>query len=144
MDGWDVVTSDEKKAGTVAGESGGCLLVEHGALRKSRFALPREFAHRCDGFVRALVSKEILLSAPTADDEGNLDRHAVARHYGLETEAGAVDEPLGAERDAQAAGVESAEHERAKIREALSERPGAGLPESPALLGERYKHVREP
>ena len=41
MEGYDVVTFDDEKVGTVAGESGDYLIVEHGLIRKSKHALPR-------------------------------------------------------------------------------------------------------
>src|SRR5215204_908174 len=42
MEGYDVVTMDDQKVGTVVGESGDFLLVEHGLLRKAKHALPRQ------------------------------------------------------------------------------------------------------
>ena len=45
MEGYEVVTVDEHKVGKVVGESGDFLIVEQGALLKSKHALPREFAH---------------------------------------------------------------------------------------------------
>jgi hypothetical protein len=38
MEGYDVVTIDDKKMGTVVEEPGDFLIVEHGMLRKSRRA----------------------------------------------------------------------------------------------------------
>ena len=53
MEGYDVVTHDDEKVGTVAG-SGDYLIVEHGLLRKTKHALPRSSrtstraSSRCD------------------------------------------------------------------------------------------------
>ena len=83
MEGYDVVTIDDEKVGTVAGESGDYLIVEHGLIRKSKHALPRQFAHVDDGEqqVRITVGKEIFLDSPELD--GDLDEQAVREYYGL-------------------------------------------------------------
>ena len=136
MEGYDVVTIDDEKVGTVAGESGDYLIVEHGLLRKSKHALPRQFAHVDDGEqqVRITVGKEIFLDSPELD--GELNERAVAEHYGLAPSAAA---PAGsAEEQAQRAGVETAVEERARIR---GEEPE--IEESPALLGDRMAGVEE-
>jgi hypothetical protein len=152
MDGYDVITSDEHKVGRVQGAAGETLLVEHGLLRKRLYALPRTFAHADDEarVVRATVPKDILLDAPTADAPGEIDEHAVALHYGLAAADPAPpqqglgdvveDDPIhGVDRDAQAAGIEPAEEERARIRRGH----GGEVGSSPALLGDRLKHVRD-
>jgi hypothetical protein len=150
MDGYEVITSDEKKVGQVCGTVGENILIEHGALRKTRHALPKAFAHADDGsrVVRVTVSKEILLDSPRIRDE-EIDEHAVAAHYGLADSAaddaptrGRDDVELGAEQDAQAAGVRTGEQERADTRREM-EHPERELPESPALLGDRTKQARE-
>ena len=136
MKGFDVVTFADEKVGTVAGESGDYLIVEHGLIKKSKRALPREFAHVEDGeqVVRITVGKEIFLDSPELD--GELDERAVAAYYGLAQSATA---PAGsAEEQAQRAGVETAVEERARIREGEPE-----IEESPALLGDRMAGVEE-
>ena len=40
MEGYDVVTINDEKVGTIAGESGDFLIVEHGLLKKAQHALP--------------------------------------------------------------------------------------------------------
>ena len=84
MDGYDVVTFDEQKAGHVVGRSGPYLVVEHGALFKHRRPVPETFAAVDEDarVVRLTVSKEILESAPEVRD-GEVDEAAAAAHYGL-------------------------------------------------------------
>ena len=85
MEGYEVVTVDEHKIGKVIGESGDFLIVEQGALLKSKHALPREFAHVDDSaqLVRVTVPKEIVSESPKVDDR--IDEREVAEHYGLAT-----------------------------------------------------------
>ena len=132
MERYDVLTSDGKKAGTVVGEVGDYLVVEHGMLRKTRTPLPRAFAevHESEGVIRATVSKEIFDGAPAMRDD-EVDEQAVAAHYGL-AEAFAdpesegygdtlPDDPgLSAEAQEHRTGVESAAQERAEVRSELA------------------------
>lgn len=147
MEGYDVVTYDDDKVGTVAGESGDYLIVEHGLVRKSKRALPRELAHPDpeEQQVRITVSKEIFLDSPELDD-GDLDESAVSEHYGLAPSEGPGTEGYGvtdrgdparsSEEQALRDGVEPTEAERARIRAGEPE-----LEESPALLGDRMAGV---
>lgn len=148
MEGYDVVTIDDEKVGTVAGESGDYLIVEHGLIRKSKRALPREFAHvdEAEEQVRITVGKEIFLDAPELD--GELDEQAVREYYGLApsqapgTEgfgvSGPGDPARSSEEQAQRAGLEPTEVERARMRKEEPE-----IEESPALLGDRMAGVEE-
>ena len=148
MEGYDVVTIDDEKVGTVAGESGDYLIVEHGLIRKSKRALPRQFAHVDGGEqqVRITVGKEVFLDSPELD--GDLDQQAVREYYGLAPSQGPGTEGYGvtgsgdparsSEEQAQRAGVEPAVEERARIREHEPE-----IEESPALLGDRMTGVEE-
>ncbi|HEY7148121.1 MAG TPA: hypothetical protein VH420_01625 [Gaiellaceae bacterium] len=83
MEGYDVVTVDEHKIGKVVGETGAFLIVEQGALLKSKHPLPREFAHVDDSEqqVRVTVPKEMVAGSPKIDE--NFDHQAAAEHYGL-------------------------------------------------------------
>jgi hypothetical protein len=147
MEGYDVVTIDDEKVGTVAGESGDYLIVEHGLLGKSKRALPRQFAH-VDGEqqVRITVGKEVFLDSPELD--GDLDEQVVREYYGLAPSQGPATEGYGvtesgdparsSEEQAQRAGVEPAVEERARIRKHEPE-----IEESPALLGDRMTGVEE-
>ena len=149
MEGYDVVTIDDEKVGTVVGESGNFLIVEHGMLRKSKRALPRQLAHLDpEGQqVRITVGKEIFLDSPEFDD-GDLDARALNEHYGLApsespgTEGYGVtdrgDPARSSEEQAMRDGVEPAEAERARIRESEPE-----IEESPALLGDRTAGVED-
>ena len=143
MEGYDVVTFDDEKMGTVAGESGDYLIVEHGLIRKSKRALPRQFAH-VDGEaqkVRTTVGKETFLNSPELAEE--LDEHAVLDHYGLAsseapgTEGFGVTDPgdpaRSSEEQALRDGVEPAQKERARIRTGEPE-----FEESPSLLGDQF------
>jgi hypothetical protein len=128
MQGYDVVTSDDRKIGTVVRVQGDYLIVEHGKLRKTRHALPKAFAHPIDAdrMVRLTVSKELVAESPKVGSDWN--ERAVARHYGLagatdhpETEGAGVilpDDPAeSAAVDGQRHGIKPAEQERAEIRE---------------------------
>lgn len=148
MEGYDVVTIDDEKVGTIAGESGDYLIVEHGLIRKSKRALPRQFAHVDEGEeqVRITVGKEIFLDSPELD--GELDEQAVREYYGLAPSQGPGTEGFGvsgpgdpsrsSEEQAQRAGLEPTEAERARMREEEPE-----IEESPALLGDRMAGVEE-
>jgi hypothetical protein len=96
MEGYDVVTVDEHKIGKVVGESGDFLIVEQGAILKSKHALPREFAHIDDSqqLVRVTVPKEIVSDSPKVDDD-RIDEREVAEHYGLSTPPGPASESPG-------------------------------------------------
>lgn len=148
MEGYDVVTIDDEKVGTVVGESGDYLLVEHGLLRKSKHALPRQFTHVNDSEreVRITVGKEVFLDSPELD--GDIDEQAVGEHYGLAPSEGPGTEGYGvtdrgdparsSEEQALRAGVEPAQAERAQIRE-----PDSEIEESPAMLGDRTAGIED-
>ncbi len=148
MEGYEVITSEDSKAGHVVEVQGDNLIVEHGTIFKSRHALPRTFVEVDDDerLVRASVSKQILESSPKLDD-GDIDERAVAGHYGLAGgdeappsegygETVADDPAWGAERDRQSAGMAATEEERARIRSGTE--PGEGPLDSissPGLTG---------
>ena len=148
MEGYEVVTSDDSKAGRVVEVRGDNLIVEHGTLFKSRHALPRTFVDVDEGerLVRASVSKDVLESSPKVDD-GEVDDRAVAEHYGLAEgfdappsegygETNPDDPAFGAERDRQSAGMAATEEERARIRSGSE--PGEGALDSissPGITG---------
>jgi hypothetical protein len=149
MEGYDVVTIDDEKVGTVVGQSGDYLIVEHGLLRKSKRALPRQLvAHFDDGErqVRITVGKEIFLDSPELD--GDPDERAVGEYFGLAPSEGPGTEGYGvtergdparsSQEQAQRAGVEPAEEAKARIRKGEPE-----LEESPALLGDRMAGIEE-
>ena len=149
MEGYDVVTYDDDKVGTVAGESGDFLIVEHGLIRKAKHALPRELAHVDPEAeqVRITVIKEIFFDSPELDD-GKLDERAVSEHYGLAPSEGPGTEGYGvtdrgdparsSEEQALRDGIEPTEAERARIRKGEPE-----IEESPGLLGDRMAGVEE-
>lgn len=155
MDGYDFITAvDDKKWGTVVGEEGDFVIVEHGALRKHRYAVPRSAVEMDEDAreVRTTLSGELISESPKVDD--GFDEEAVARHFGLasteiapptegygDTVAG--DPAVGAEFQEDRAGVDSAAEERARIREGRAEANDAMPDESPALLGDRLSDVPE-
>ena len=151
MQGYDVVTVDDHKIGKVVGESGQFLIVEQGALLKSKHPLPREFAHvdESEQQVRVTVPKEIVSDSPKIDDD--FDERAAAEYYGLTPSSGPGTEGYGtsdagdpsrsSEEQAARQGLEPAEAERAQIREGQEQ---SGLPESsPGLLGDRVAGIDE-
>ena len=148
MQGYDVMTSDDKKVGQVVGVAGTNLIVERGSILKSRRPLPRAFAHVDDErrIVRTTISKELFETAPKLD--GEPDERAINQHYGL---AGGFedpptqgygevlpDDPAGtAEEDAERAGLEPAPAASVRIREEMRPGEAPAAPESPGLLGSR-------
>jgi hypothetical protein len=145
MEGFEVLTSDDGKAGRVVDVRGDNLIVEHGTIFKSRHALPRTFAHvdEAEGVVRASVSKELIESSPKVDN-GEVDERAVAEHYGLAEgyespptegygESVPDDPAFGAERDRQRAGMTATEEERARIQR--DSEPGSGALDSVSSPG---------
>jgi hypothetical protein len=145
MEGYEVITSDDAKAGHVVEVRGDNLIVEHGTIFKSRHALPRTFVDvdEAGRVVRASVSKQILETSPKLDHD-EVDERAVAEHYGL---AEGFEEPptegygetvpddpaFGAERDRQSAGMAATEEERARIRSGSE--PGSGALDSVSSPG---------
>ena len=136
MEGYEVITSDDAKAGHVVEVRGDNLIVEHGTIFKSRHAVPRTFAESEDDgrVVRLSVSKDIVESSPKLDGD-EVDERAVAEHYGLASgydspptegygETTPDDPAWGAERDRQSAGMAATEEERARIRTGTA--PGEG------------------
>ena len=123
MDGYDLITSDDKHLGHVVGRSGDNLIVEHGHLRKSRHALPQTFVevHDDEGVVRTTLSKQLIEDSPKLADDG-VDEAEIAAYYGLaEADATApATEGYGAlEADDPATlnpGIAAAEQERVAIR----------------------------
>jgi hypothetical protein len=128
MQGYDVVThGDEKVVGHVVDKVGRNYIVEQGLLRKTKHALPEDFAHLDEEGSRLVITvpKELLDDSPQVD--GDIDEDAVAAHYGLADTT--VDDPPGY--------VDSeVVEERVAAREGVE--PTDGIRESPALLGDRY------
>jgi len=83
MQGYEVRTIDDDMIGHVAADDGDFLIVEHGRLMKTKHALPKAFAEvdADEKVVRTTLSKELIDDSPKVN--GELDRVAVAEHYGL-------------------------------------------------------------
>jgi hypothetical protein len=144
MNGYDMVTVDDDKIGTIVGTHGDYLIVESGTLRKSRHAVPTTFAHPLedDGLVRVTLSKEIVADSPALHGD-DFDEVAIAQHYGLasgyeqpETEGdGDVlpDDPAdSAVVDGMRHGVEPADKQRAEIREGRHDASTPAVHDRPA------------
>jgi hypothetical protein len=149
MEGYEVLTFDDQKAGTVVGREGQFLILEHGAIFKHRRPVPETFATADDEaqVVRLTVSKQILETAPEVHDD-RVDVPAAAAHYGL-AEGDVAPETLGygriepgdpataAETERHAAGELSTPAERASLHGHLG--PGQGRndrgPASPGITG---------
>src|SRR5919199_5036053 len=129
MEGYEVITSDERKVGRVVEVRGDNVIVEHGLLRKTRQAIPKPFVHtdESEHVVRLSVPSDLVEASPKLEDE-NIDERAVAAHYGLaagdpapETEGYGdllPDDPArSAEQQELRTGVETAAQGRARIRE---------------------------
>ena len=124
MDGYDLITSDDKRLGHVIGTSGDNVIVEHGHLRKTRHAVPQTFidVHDDDGVVRTTLSKQLIEDSPKVPDDGDVDEAEIAAYYGLASgdQTAPATEGYGAlEADDPARlnpGIVAAEQERAAIR----------------------------
>ena len=128
MEGYDVVThDDEKVVGHVVDKVGRNYIVEQGLLRKTKHALPEDFAHVDEGGRRIVitVSKDLLDASPKVN--GDVDEDAVAAHYGL-ADTTVDDAPDYVDSEVV--------QERMSAREGVE--PTDGIRESPALLGDRY------
>ena len=80
MDGYDFITAvDDKRWGTVVGRQGEYVIVEHGALRKHRYAVPESAVDVDEQAqeVRTTLSAELISESPRVD--GDFDGDAVAR-----------------------------------------------------------------
>jgi hypothetical protein len=127
MQGYDVVShEDEKVVGHVVDKIGGNYIVEQGLLRKTKHAVPEQFAHVDEAGERIVLTipKELVEDSPKVN--GDFDEDAVAAHYGIADTT--VDNPPTF--------VDSETVERrVEAREEVE--PTDGIRESPALLGER-------
>ncbi|HKH30079.1 MAG TPA: hypothetical protein VKA45_03400 [Gaiellaceae bacterium] len=128
MQGYDVVShEDDKVVGHVVDKVGANYIVEQGLLRKTKHAVPEQFAHVDEAGERIVltISKEMVEDSPKVN--GDVDEDAVAAHYGIadttvDNPPGFVDSDVGQQRIATREEVE----------------PTEGIRESPALLGDRY------
>lgn len=132
MEGYDLVTSDDKHLGHVVAKVGDNAIVEHGHLRKSRHAVPTAFldVHEDEQIVRTTLSKELIEDSPKVPDDGDVDEAEIAAYYGLAegyeqpgTEGYGVLEPddpaWTADQQERRAGLEPAAEERARIRKGI-------------------------
>jgi hypothetical protein len=121
MQGYDVCTIDGDKIGHVIDTNEDFLIVEHGLL-KTKHALPMVFAEvdEDEHVVRTTLSKDLIYRSPKVN--GELDRTAVAEHYGLAE--GFTDPPtrgLGdLEPDDPAYAADEPLQERVAVRKALA------------------------
>ena len=85
MDGYDLITSDDKHLGHVVGKAGGNVIVERGHLRKTRHAIPQTFidVHDDESVVRTTLSKQLIEDSPKVADDGDVDEEQLAAYYGL-------------------------------------------------------------
>ena len=145
MEGFDVLTFDGDKAGTIVGRQGAYLVVEQGAIFKHRRALPEIFATVDEGerVVRTTLSRELLDGAPELD--GTVDERAVALHFGLaageaepETlgygEVAPDDPAWSAEHDGRRSGILSGDEQRVRVQQhqGAGEGPNDAAPRRPA------------
>lgn len=157
MEGYEVHTMDDEKAGKVVGVTDDYLIVEHGVLFKSRHAVPRQFVHvdEAQNAVRLSVPKNIVEDSPKLDEDDSIDSEAVAQHYGLakgyaapDTEGDGIVDPgdpaISSEVEAASAAIETAPEERVRIRQSIQPgQQGSGV-DSPALLGNRAPEGERP
>jgi hypothetical protein len=138
MEGYDVKTIDGDKIGNVVDTEGDFVIVQHGLLR-SKHALPLIFAEvDADAhLVRTTLSKELIYDSPKIN--GELDRMAVAEHYGLAE--GFTDPPTRGLGDVlpddPAFGADDGTQERVSVRKGMTsgEGPLDEAPPSPGVTG---------
>jgi hypothetical protein len=82
MEAHEVVTSDDRKVGTVIGERDDCVIIERGYVFKTRHAIPRAFLHEHDGVLRTTVNRHVIDNSPKIDLE-SWDCEEILLHYGL-------------------------------------------------------------
>ncbi len=142
MHGYDVLTVDDEKIGQVVDVDDDYLIVEHG-LRHTKHALPQVFAavEPDASIVRTTLSKQLVYDSPKVN--GEVDRTAVAEHYGLAE--GYEDPPTRGLGDLlpqdPALGAEDSGPDRVRIREGVSSGKGdLDRGNSPGLTGgDRYR-----
>lgn len=64
MSGRAVLTMDRERIGRIVDEFGDYFVVECGALRKSRHALPKVLAHEDDHAVIVVMGKNMIADSP--------------------------------------------------------------------------------
>jgi hypothetical protein len=85
VEGFPLVTTDDRRIGRLVGMEGDHYIVESGLpFRKSRFPLPKRYVSvdRERGRALAQVSKETLCGGPKVGRDGAIDEAAVAAYYG--------------------------------------------------------------
>jgi hypothetical protein len=148
VEGYKVVTADDKELGEVVGRIGDSVVIEHGLLRKKKHAVPLAFASTDDDerIIRTTLSKEMIEASPHVDDNG-IDETQIAIYYGLAEaedapategygELGPDETAITSDRQARSDGLITPEEERAQIREGLSAGEGPlDRDESPGITG---------
>ena len=140
MKGYDVQAFDGHKIGQVVDVEDGFIVFEHGHLHKTKQALPDVSATVDDEeqVVHSNLSKKLIYESPKVD--GDLDREAIAQHYGLAE--GFTDPPTRGRGwlndDDPAFGSDDGVQERVTVREGmtsghgrLDDAPDSGMHGSP-------------
>jgi hypothetical protein len=85
MEGYELLTIDDKRLGHVVGTIGENVIVEHGHLRKTMHAVPQTLVEvdEDEGVVRTTLSKETIEDSPKVPDDGDVDELEIAAYYGL-------------------------------------------------------------
>jgi hypothetical protein len=133
MHGYDVITSDGHNVGRVVGTDGANLIVEHGTLLKSRYAVPQAVTStdRSEQKVRLEVSKNVFEEGPKVD-KGEIDVEAVSAYYGLADDTAPRTD-----------GQEPAEQQRARIREQIRPEAEEGAPKGARGIHQDYLQVKK-
>jgi hypothetical protein len=146
MKGQEVVSSDDRKLGTVVAEHDDCVVVESGHVFKSRHAVPTDFLHEHDGVLRATVGKEVVDESPKVEGD-TFDTNAIRMHYGL-IEVHVVDpdpQEANAETDGLHEGVQPAPSERlatlgGENDPAVERASGLDRDDAPTYAGHPHTH----
>ena len=133
MQGYDVVTSDDQKIGTVVDEREDCLIVESGHIFKARHAVPKPFAHVDDAghVVRVTITKDVFADSPKVDDAWTC--HATHAHFGIVGEFEVDPDPNDPDKIAD-------DHTQERVAMRQGEEPAAATPK----VRERQANAYDP
>jgi hypothetical protein len=137
VEGYTLVSADDKEVGEVVGKLGDSVVIEHGLIRKRRHVVPLAFASADDEarVLRSTLSKEMIESSPHVADDG-VDEAEIAAYYGLAETTTPVESLVSSDLQARSDGLSAVEEERAEMRDDLASGEGRlDRGESPGIAG---------
>jgi hypothetical protein len=137
VEGYTLVSADDKEVGEVVGKLGDSVVIEHGLIRKRRHVVPLAFASADDEarVLRSTLSKEMIESSPHVADDG-VDEAEIAAYYGLAETTTPVESVVSSDLQARSDGLPAVEEDRAEMRDDLASGEGRlDRGESPGIAG---------